>query len=337
MKTVTKILVGVLVMLSNTIIGQHKQAAFIPLKGNALYPEGILALNDGSLLVGGFGDGSIQKIQSGKEAVYFSAPGANGMTIAVGMAADTKNNRLWVANFNFKTASGKPGSNLKVFDLKTGNLLRTIPESYIEGVFFNEVVVQPDGNVYVTNTFGPQIWNANFSSSAPTVFVENELLSNPDPAQPFDLNGLSSTPDNEYLIASVMDRLDAGDGRLVRIHLKSKEVTPIQLNGGGVAAFAGSDGMFFHNGILYMVNVYAKAGAILTATFSNAYSSAELTVHLKHNDLYDRPTASAISKGRLYTVNSQLNRIIDDADGKLNTAPSLPFKVVSIPLSEIRK
>lgn len=311
------------------------EAEYISLLGETLFPEGILALPDGTLLVGGFGDGSIQKIDRNRKVSYFSKKGENGMSIAVGMAYDRTRNQLWVANFNFKTASGNPGSNLKLFDAGSGRLLKTIPETYIEGVFFNEVVLDARHNVYVTNTFGPQIYTTNANRSEATVFVENDLLANPAPDQPFDLNGLSLTPDGKYLIASVMDRLDAGDGRLVRIDLATREARAIELRGGeAVKAFAGSDGMFFHNNRLYMVNVYAQAGAILTATFTDDYSVASLKLHPEHNSLYDRPTASAVANNRLYTVNSQLNHIIDDADGKLNTPPVLPFKVVSIPLDK---
>lgn len=51
----------------------------------------------------------------------------------------------------------------------------------------------------------------------------------------------------------------------------------------------------------------------------------------------ERPTASAIRNSKLYTVNSQLNHIIDDKDGKINTPPELPFKVVSVPLADLLK
>lgn len=102
-------------------------------------------------------------------------------------------------------------------------------------------------------------------------------------------------------------------------------------------SFSGSDGMFFHNGQLLMVNVYSQAGAIFSAKFNKDYSLATLTIHDKFQSVYDRPTASSIRNGRLYTVNSQLNHIINDKDGKLNTPPVLPFKVVSVPLNELLK
>lgn len=321
----------------NTMLAQtNSQAEFIDLKGDSLFPEGIHTLPNGDLLVGGFGDGSIQKIDSKNNVSYFSKSGENGMVIAVGMTLDTKANRLWVANFNFQTQSGKPGSNFKVFDYNTGKLLKTIPENFIEGAFFNEVTLDSKGNAYVSDTFGPNIWKASFESNKPEIFVTNPILKNPSPDQPFGLNGLTTTPDNKYLIASVMNRTIKGGGTLVRINLVTKEVAPIKLNNDNATkSFSGSDGMFFYNGQLLMVNVYSQAGAIFSAKFNKDYSQATLTIHDKFQSVYDRPTASAIRNGRLYTVNSQLNHIIDDKDGKLNTPPVLPFKVVSVPLDTL--
>ncbi|MCZ8355380.1 MAG: hypothetical protein O9340_11630 [Cyclobacteriaceae bacterium] len=255
------------------------------------------------------------------------------------MTLDVKNNRLWVANFIFKTDSGNPGSNLKVFDYKTGKLLKTIPENFVQGAFFNEVTLDEKGNVYVSDTFAPTIWTANFSSAEPTIFVQNtSLLKKPSPDQPFGLNGLTITPDNQYLIASVMNRTIKGGGTLVRINLSNKEVKSIQLKDDEASkSFSGSDGMFFYKGELFMVNVYSQSGAIFTASFNKDFSEAKLTIRSKFQASYDRPTASAIRNGKLYTVNSQLNHIIDDKDGQLNTPPSLPFQVVAVPLAELLK
>jgi hypothetical protein len=341
-----KIITIVTIMLSMAfIISCEKESEpvntnpeYTQLLGDNLFPEGITTLPNNDIIIGGFGDGSLQRVNAKNEVSYFSQPGQNGMVIAVGMAVDKARNQLWVANFNFQTASGNPGSNLKVFDLNTGNLLKTIPENFIQGVFFNEVTINDNGTVFVSNTFGPQIYTANINSTTAEVFVDNALLSNPAPDQPFDLNGLTITPDKKYLIASVMDRLDAGDGRLVRINVATKEVSPVTLSGNqAVSAFAGSDGMFFENGLLYMVNVYSAAGAIITAQFNADYSQAELKIRNAYQSSYNRPTASTIRNGRLYTVNSQLNHIIDDADGQLGTPHEKPFTIVSVPIQELLK
>jgi hypothetical protein len=309
---------------------------FIDLIGENVYPEGILTRENGDIFVGGFGDGSIQLIENGIDVRLFNPSGENGMVIAVGMAIDERTNRLWVANFNFDTGEGIPGSQMKVFNVNTGELVATIPEDFIPGVFFNEVAINDNGDVFISDTFNPQIWKANADLSGVEVLVNDDLLSNPAPDQPFDLNGLAITPDNQYLIASVMDRLDAGDGKLVRINLNDSTVSPVVLNGdAAVNAFAGSDGMFFHNDQLFMVNVFSSAGAIITADFNGDFSSAELVIRDRFQEVYNRPTASDVRDGRLWTVNSQLDHIIDDNNGAVGTEPQRPFQVVNVSLNDL--
>ena len=231
---------------------------------------------------------------------------------------------------------GTPGSQMKVFDLNTGALLSTIPQNFIPGVFFNEVTIDGNGRVYISDTFNPQLWPASENLDSVSVFVNDNLLSNPSPDQPFDLNCLAITPDGQYLIASVMDRLDAVGGTLLRVRISDGQVTPVTLTGGNaVTNFAGSDGMFFEGHVLFMVNVFSSAGAIYTAEFNNDFSSAELVIRDEFQSVYNRPTASATRGGRLWTVNSQLDHIIDDNNGALGTEPDRPFQVVNVSLSEL--
>ena len=219
MKNIKLKIAGLLLLLLsfNGISGQNmaedKNIEHIALKGNSVFPEGIITLPNNDILVGGFGDGSIQRIGKDNKVSFFSEPGQNGMVIAVGFHLDPKNKRLWVANFNFKTESGNPGSQFKVFDYTTGKLLKTIPEKFIEGAFFNEVTMDDEGKIYVSDTFGPQIWSTSFESADAKAFVTNDLLKNPE--QPFGLNGLTITPDKKFLIASVMNRTIKGGGRLI--------------------------------------------------------------------------------------------------------------------------
>lgn len=298
-----------------TGFGYYEDAAvFVDLLGNSTYPEGILVVND-EILVGGFGDGSLQYLNGG----YFNEPGANGMVIAVGFDVDEY---LWVANFDFAA-----GSQMKVFDLN-GTLVASIPEQLMPGVFLNEVVIT-GGVVYVSDTFSSRIFNATLDGIG--VFVDDPLLTNPE--RPFGQNGLTVTPNEQYLMASVMDRLDAGDGRLVRVDLTTRQVVDVALTGN--ENFAGSDGMFFYDDMLFMVNVFSAAGAIYTATFNSDFSVATLVMRDAFQDVYDRPTASAIFNNRLYTVNSQLDHIVDDANGALGTDPDVPFQVVHVPLSTL--
>jgi hypothetical protein len=345
-------------------------AEYVYLLGNSTFPEGIMDLPDGRFMVGGFGDGSLQLVNlaATPPVTYFSAPGENGMVIAVGFVYDESRDWLWVANFNFDTGDSMPGSNLKIFSLSTGTVVATLPsEEFVPGAFYNELTLAVDGTVYITDTFNPSIYRGSPDNlTAVELLVTDPLLRNPAEGQPIRLNGLALSPDGKYLIASVMDRLDAGDGRLVRISVADKTVTNVTLMASSidtpaaVDACAGSDGMFFmspsdvpdgSDRTLLMVNVYSPAGAIISGNFSDDYSTATLTIRDHPMEVaafgiqqsraganisvYNRPTASAILDGMLWTVNSQLDHIIDDANGAINTPHDVPFQIVGVPLSTL--
>ena len=310
--------------------GARAQEVFtLALPGGALYPEGILALENGDLFVTGFGNGSILKVTNG-EVEVFKEPGEDGLSSAVGLAADEARNRLWVANFSFDGFT----SDLKVYNLTSGELLASLADPDDAPHFFNEIALAEDGRVYVSDTAAPVIWTADLELQGVEVFVQDDLLMNPDPERNFGLNGLALTPDGDYLVASVMDRIDQGGGRLVRIDMDTQEVIDVELSGDAVETFGGSDGMFFFENGLLMVNVTPPA-SVVSAEFAEDYSSAELTAHDAFEEAYNRPTSSAVRDGRLWTVNSQLDHIIDDENGALDTPPDLPFELVSVPLDAL--
>lgn len=331
MKHVSRFLIALVVLLAALpLIAQDDgEAQFVDIPGESTFPEGIITAPDGTLYVTGFGNGSILQITDGTEVSEFRASGEDGLASAVGMAIDEERNRLWVANFNFDGFN----SNVLVYDLESGELIADIAEADDAPHFFNELAIDANGRIYISDTMAPIIWTVDEELGAVEIFAQDDLLANPDPERPFGLNGLAITEDGNYLIASVMDRLDQGDGRLVSIDLETAEVSDVELTGDEdvIASFGGSDGMFFEDGLLWMVNVTPPA-AIITAEFNDDFSSAELVARAAFQDVYNRPTASAVRDGRLWTVNSQLDHIIDDGNGAVNTPPELPFQIVSVPL-----
>ena len=308
--------------------------AFLALPGDSLFPEGVLATASGDLYVSGFGNGAIVRVTGGADVGFFKEPGEDGLARAVGMGIDEARGRLWVASFDFATF----GSTMKAFDVATGELLATLaPEPDGLPHFFNEVALDADGRAYVTDTASPTIWTAGPDLGGIEPLVTDPALENPN--RPFGLNGLALTPDGRHLIASVMDRITPGGGRLVRVDAVTGEIAEVELEGEPetIDVFGGSDGMFFEEGgLLVMVNVTddGPIAAIVTAAFSDDYAVAELVARGRFDAVYNRPTASAVRDGRLWTVNSQLDHLIDDENGALDTPPDLPFQLVSVSLEE---
>ncbi|MEO0600504.1 MAG: hypothetical protein AAF211_03655 [Myxococcota bacterium] len=306
------------------------EPVFVDLPQERLFPEGIL--NDGTdtLWVTGFGDGSLLRIDEDDTVSVVKEPGEDGLSSAVGLAADLERGRLWIANFSFDTFA----SDLKVFDLDSGDLIATVtPDAELGPHFFNEMAIDEDGRVYVSDTLQPRIWTAGPALDEVTVLVEDARLANPAEDRPFGLNGLALTPDGDGLVTSVMDRITQGGGRLVHIALDGLAVTDVALSG-DLATFGGSDGMFFDGDQLVMVNVTPPAG-LVTAEFDAEFAAAVLTNRPGADDVLNRPTSSALRGRRLFVVNSQLDHLIDDENGAVGTYPDLPFQIVGVDAAEV--
>lgn len=304
----------------------------IALTGDSTYPEGIVVASNGTFYVGGFGDGSIQRIDAANNVSVFRAAGADQRGAAVGMVLDEGRGRLWVARFNFPTTS----SALQAFDPNTGALLMELtPTNFTDPHFFNEVALAADGRIFISDTLGPRIWVADPAANKVEVFVENPVFSNSF-GQQFGLNGLALAPGGEWLIASVMDRIDQGDGILVRIDVATKQVSKVKIRGEAVLEFGGSDGMFFMpDGELLMVNV-TPPSTLVTAKFDPNYATADLTNRPAFDGFLKRSTSSVLRGGQsLFVVNSQLDHIIDDQNGALGTPPKLPFEIVGAPIDKL--
>ena len=140
-----------------TVAGVWAQdAAFLALPGDSLYPEGVAAAGNGDLFVTGFGNGSILKITDGETVEVFKASGEDGLSSAVGLQVDEARGRLWVANF---TAEGAT-SDLKVYNVASGELLASLADPDDDPHFFNEIALDAEGNAYVSDTLAPIIWRA---------------------------------------------------------------------------------------------------------------------------------------------------------------------------------
>jgi hypothetical protein len=132
------------------------------------------------------------------------------------------------------------------------------------------------------------------------------------PVQREGLNDLALTPDGEYLIASVLNRSSAGNGRLLRIDLRTGSLQNIELLGSAeaIAGFSGSQGMNFYNDELIMINAFPATGAIYSAAFSNSYTEAALDLRFNFTSDFNVPTSWTIVGDRFWVVNSQFDRVI---------------------------
>jgi hypothetical protein len=137
----------------------------------------------------------------------------------LGVLADDKSNLLWVCSNDLSArgitiAGGDAGSILKGFDLKTGagKVSAALPHN---PALCNDIVVGPDGSVYVTNTVSPEILRLNPQTRQLEVWFTDPSLQ--PPSGQAGLDGIAFGSDGNLYV----DRYTPGD--LFRVTVKGGE------------------------------------------------------------------------------------------------------------------
>ncbi|PCJ66101.1 MAG: hypothetical protein COA58_08495 [Bacteroidetes bacterium] len=202
----------------------------IAINESGFYPEGIVySKSEQKFYAGSILKGKIISIDLSGNEQFFAED--TTLVSILGLAIDETNNWLIVCNSD-------PGMGIKtdaltmeklaqiiVYDLLTGNKIRTTDLSGLiaGGHLVNDVTIDNNGNIYVTNSFSPVVYKIDASGNA-SILV-NDVQFTP-PMGGFGLNGIVYHPDN-YLIVGKYD-----EGKLFKIPLNNPtNVTQITLDG----------------------------------------------------------------------------------------------------------
>ena len=161
------------------------------------FPEGITVSENGDIYVGSLKENKIVKIPNGKKNFEEFIPSAsNGLLSVIGIIADDYNKILWVCSSNpgvTNYPSNEPVS-LKAFDLVSGNFINSYPFS--DGGFCNDIAIDKNHNVYVTDSFNPRILRLNKSKNR----LENWFINKAFGGEGFNLNGITFIDNNIYTV-----------------------------------------------------------------------------------------------------------------------------------------
>lgn len=179
-----------------------------PIRG--LLPEGIeWDAEGGTFLVGSIAAGTIHRVADDGTVTELAADERFGATIGIHIA----NDKLYVANSDPRTLRGGIGTaGLVIIDLATNSVESVIDLTPVHEPtgrhFANDVVVDGDGNAYVTDSNQPVVYKVTPEGEA-SVLVVTPLLSSGG----FGGNGIEYHPDGYLLVANL------GARRLIRIPL----------------------------------------------------------------------------------------------------------------------
>lgn len=260
--------------------GYHLPAAGILLEGIGYDPQRdvfyVSGVNDGGRIYRGrIGEATLEVWQPG---------GVNGRTTARGIDVDAAG-RVFVA--------GGPSGRLWVLSPEGATLASLATPA---GTFLNDVAVGVDGAAYFTDSNEARIWRvapgANGAWQA-TLWLDAGATI-PVVLPGFNLGGIVATPDGRYLLVA-----QGTTGRLWRIELATKEVTPVDL---GAASIVNADGLVLRGHSLWVVQNFTRQ--ISELALDGLWSSARV-VGVTQTSPQRTFTTAKIAKGRLLVVDSQ--------------------------------
>lgn len=282
----------------------------ILLPGDAVYPEGITSLADGTVFVGSVGQGTIFRVASGAtepDAETFADGGDNGLLNTVGLLADEARGTLWACSSDLAgTGTSPPG--VKAFDLATGEPAGSF--DFPGGGFCNDIAIDADGNVYATDSLAPRILTLPAGEDQLEIWLEDERFG----GEGFNLNGIEVDGDTLYTVNLNTGELfqipigkEGEAGKAVAVPLERALESPDGLR------LEASDTLIVVEGVGRLTRI-ALGG-----------KAPELTVV---RDGLDAPTTATVIGDSAWVVEGQLVHLLDPTTG----TPDLPFKVVRVPL-----
>ena len=274
------------------------------LPGEGTFPEGIAYhAESGAAFVSGAGDGSLHRIDLASGDVDTGlVPGSRPPFGIIGLAVGDDD--LWAAG-------GMTGEILR-FDVASGELEATLSTPEAESTFLNDLVVAPNGDVYVTDSNRPVLFRVPDGGDEVEAWLD--LDGTPIPfGEGINLNGIVVSEDGESLIVVHM-----ASGTLYRIDIASRDVDPIDLGGATVEA---GDGMVLERTTLYIVQ--NGPDQVSVVELAGDLTRGEIVGVLEDERLTDAATA-ALAGDDLLVTNAQFSAMQGE--------PELPFTVSVVPI-----
>ena len=284
----------------------HSTIAFT-LKEKDLLPESLAYdPQSGYFLVGSTRWGGIREAAPGCREWDFAAARAQGLWMVIGMKADPKRRTLWVASSDGGRLVGhRPGrgnaAGLFEFDLDTGGLIgRYLLDEPDVTHFLHDLVVAPDGDVYVTHSYDAgQVWRLDAATRTFAPFYRGDAaFHNP--------NSIAITPDGKRLYV-------AHDFGISVIDIAQRTRKPLAVPQG--VKLAGVNGLYLYDHSLVLIQPAMKRVSRCSLDEAGLAVTACRVLEQDH-PMFDHPTTGVIVDNALYYIaNSQSESV--DAEGRL--------------------
>lgn len=265
------------------------------------YPEGIAwSPAQNAFFVSSIRLGVIGKVSP--QGRYSAFIRDDKLVSSVGLQLDSRRNLLWVAvgdlGNSVRSSAATQGKLAAVaaYDATTGEL-RAYHDlgGLVEGGHFaNDLALDAQGNVYVTDSFSPVIYRVDTHGKA-SVFVRNELFT----GEGFNLNGIVYHADGYLLVAK------HNSGELFRVSTNGpREVRRVQLP----EALKGADGLLLRAPNRLTVVQNSGADRVVELVSNDGWQSAAIESSSKSAMSF--PTTATLADKHLYVLNSRLDTLL---------------------------
>jgi len=293
-----------------------KQPAVIIIPGDRFFPEGITVTRNGTFFVGSMEEGCIMRAAPGASQFEpFIPAGSNGLVSVLGLYADEERALLWACSAdagNGKLA-GRAAVGVKAFDLFTGEPRGSY--DFPGGGFPNDLTIDAQGNLYVTDSWTPRILRLPAGGAALEEWINDPQLG----TEIWSLNGIDFDRDR-----GVIYTVNQRAGKLFRIEVKPDG------GAGSVTLIETSRPLRRPDGLkLIAPNTLATAegGSGGMAILRLMGDRAEVATV---NEGLDCVATFAYYRGSAWVVENQADHFWDPANAGPDADP--PFRVVEVPL-----
>ncbi len=271
-----------------------------------IYPEGI-AYNSATdvFYVSGVRYGTIGKLTT--SGMYTEIFRDTTLRSTYGMKLDPAGKKLWFcagdANYSkyASDATHKKMIRLIAIDLASGKKVNDIDLSNVAigQHFANDLTMDKEGNIYITDSFSPNIYKIDGSGKA-TLFATGPLLWSAN----IGLNGIVYHPGG-YLIA-----INSGAGCLVKINIANPvDMSKVKID----QFFPGGDGLLLNNNNSLTLVQNQAVNKIFMLRTTDDWQSAKVVMATKAAALFQQPSTAAKKGNETWIMNSKLNELADSA------------------------
>lgn len=197
-----------------------------------LIPEGIgVHPVDGTLYLSSLHQNKIVAVSPTGAVRDLLASNAEGYMLGLGMKIDAAGKTLWSCTAYNDSTTHRTG--LYQVDLTTGKVLQKVIRNADKDCFFNDLVIDRQGNIYVTESFQSSVFRWDAKTATLALWLQDEKLQ--------WANGIALSPDEQTLFVA------SGSHGIQKIDMRTKAVVPIA---GKETDFYFIDGLAWHRNSL---------------------------------------------------------------------------------------